>query len=171
MLFSQWTPPPLHSDRKARKTRAPPALGMKPVVPEPGPVLGSRDGFTGVHPCKKGPGQGGQRPVLLTSLQPFQLPRVQGHPPPGHSSAQKYFAENCPGGSDSKASAYSAYHAGDPGSIPGSGKISWIRKWPPTPVFLPGKSHGWWNLIGYSPWGLKESDTTERLHFTSLHPT
>ena len=35
----------------------------------------------------------------------------------------------------------------------------------PTPVFLPGKSHGWWNLVGYSPWGRKESDTTERLHF------
>ena len=30
-----------------------------------------------------------------------------------------------------------------------------------TPVFLPGKSHGWWNLVGFSPWGRKESDTTE----------
>ena len=38
----------------------------------------------------------------------------------------------------------------------------------PTPVFLPGKSHGWWNLVGYSPWGRKESVMTERLHFTSL---
>ena len=37
--------------------------------------------------------------------------------------------------------------------------------WQPTPVFLPGKSHGWWNLVGYSPWGCKESDTTEQLHF------
>ena len=35
----------------------------------------------------------------------------------------------------------------------------------PTPVFLPGKSHGRRSLVGYSPWGLKESDTTERLHF------
>ena len=34
---------------------------------------------------------------------------------------------------------------------------------------LPGKSHGWRNLIGYSPRGHKESDMTERLHFTSLH--
>ena len=39
------------------------------------------------------------------------------------------------------------------------------RQWQPTPVFLPGKSHGWWNLVGYSPWGCKESDTTEQLHF------
>ena len=46
------------------------------------------------------------------------------------------------------------------GSIP-----SWRRKWQSTQVLLPGKSHGWRNLIGYSPWGHKESDTTERLHF------
>ena len=43
----------------------------------------------------------------------------------------------------------------------------WRRKWQPTPVFLPGKSHGQRILVGYSPWGHKELDTTERLHFTS----
>ena len=42
------------------------------------------------------------------------------------------------------------------------------RKWQPTPVLLPGKSHGWRSLMGYSPWGRKESDTTERLHFHFL---
>ena len=35
----------------------------------------------------------------------------------------------------------------------------------PTPVLLPGKSHGWRSLVGCSPWGREESDTTERLHF------
>ena len=35
----------------------------------------------------------------------------------------------------------------------------------PTPVLLPGKSHGWRGLVGCSPWGCEESDTTERLHF------
>ena len=35
-------------------------------------------------------------------------------------------------------------------------------------IFLPGKSHGRRSLVGYSPWGRKESDTTERLHFLSL---
>ena len=40
-----------------------------------------------------------------------------------------------------------------------------LKKWQPTPVFLPGESHGWRSLIGYSPWGRKESDTTERVHF------
>ena len=44
----------------------------------------------------------------------------------------------------------------------------WGRKWQPTPVLLPGKSHGQRSLVGYSPWGHRESDTTERLHFTSL---
>ena len=40
-------------------------------------------------------------------------------------------------------------------------KIPWRRKWQPTPVFLPGKSHGQRSLAGYSPWGCKELDTTE----------
>ena len=44
------------------------------------------------------------------------------------------------------------------------GKILWSRKWPPTPVFLPGKSHGQKNLTGHSPWSCKESDTTEHAH-------
>ena len=43
-------------------------------------------------------------------------------------------------------------------------KIPWRRKWQPTPVFLPGESHGRRSLVGYSPQGRKESDTTERLH-------
>ena len=43
------------------------------------------------------------------------------------------------------------------------GKIPWRSKWQHTPVFLPGESHGQRSLEGYSPWGLKESDTTERL--------
>ena len=43
--------------------------------------------------------------------------------------------------------------------------MHWRRKWHPTPVFLPGKSHGWRSLVGCFPWGCKESDTSERLHF------
>ena len=39
------------------------------------------------------------------------------------------------------------------------------RQWHPTPVLLPGKSHGRRSLVGCSPWGRKESDTTEQLHF------
>ena len=42
-----------------------------------------------------------------------------------------------------------------------------LEKWQPTPVFLPGKSHGQRSLVGYSPWGCKESDTTEQLTVTN----
>ena len=42
---------------------------------------------------------------------------------------------------------------------------SWRRQWHPTPVLIPGKSHGRRSLVGCSPWGREESDTTERLHF------
>jgi len=40
----------------------------------------------------------------------------------------------------------------------------WRRKWQPTLVFLTGKSHGQRSLVGYSPWGHKELDTTEKLN-------
>ena len=43
--------------------------------------------------------------------------------------------------------------------------LSKLRELVPTPVLLPGKSHEWRSLVGCSPWGLEESDTTERLHF------
>ena len=41
----------------------------------------------------------------------------------------------------------------------------WRRQWHPTPVLLPGKSHGWGGLVGCSPSGHEQSDTTEQLHF------
>ena len=41
----------------------------------------------------------------------------------------------------------------------------WRRQWHPTPVLLPGKSHGQRSLVGCRPWGREESDRTERLHF------
>ena len=47
------------------------------------------------------------------------------------------------------------------GFDPWVGKIPWSRIWQPTPVFLPGESHGQRSLVGYSPWGRKESDMTE----------
>ena len=43
-------------------------------------------------------------------------------------------------------------------------KILWRREWQPTPVLLSGKPHGQRSLVGYSPWGHKESDTTELIN-------
>ena len=57
-----------------------------------------------------------------------------------------------------------ACNAGDMGLNPGSGRFPQRRKWHPTPVLLPGKSHGRRSVVGYSPWGCKESDTTEPFH-------
>ena len=52
---------------------------------------------------------------------------------------------------------------GRPRFNPWVGKIHWRREWQPIPVFLPGKFCGWRSLVGYSPWGHKELDTTEQL--------
>ena len=51
---------------------------------------------------------------------------------------------------------------------PWVGKVLWRRKWQPTPIFLPGESHGQRSLAGYSPWGHKESDTTEATEHTHI---
>ena len=63
-----------------------------------------------------------------------------------------------PGGSDGKES---TRNVGNPGSIPGPGKIPGRRKRQRTPVSCLEKSYGWRSLVGYSPWGHKEVDMTE----------
>ena len=59
--------------------------------------------------------------------------------------------------------------ARDSVSIPGFRKIPWRRKWQPTPVFFPGKSHGQSSLAGYCLWGRKKLDMTEGLNM-HVHP-
>ena len=54
----------------------------------------------------------------------------------------------------------SAHSAGDTRFYPRVRKITWRRAWQPTPVFLPGESHGQRSLAGYGPLGRKESDST-----------
>ena len=65
-----------------------------------------------------------------------------------------------PCGSDSTESACQCRR---PGFDHWVGKIPWTRAWQPTPIFLPGESHGQRSLVGYGPGSHKESDTTERL--------
>ena len=67
------------------------------------------------------------------------------------------YSMDFPGGSAVKKSACQCRRHG---FSPWVGKIPWRRKWQPTPVFLPGESHGQRSLEGYSSWGHKESDTT-----------
>ena len=54
------------------------------------------------------------------------------------------------------------------GLIPGLGRSPGGGTWQPTPAFLLGESHGQRNLEGYSPWGRKESEATERAQVTKL---
>ena len=74
--------------------------------------------------------------------------------------SRRNFSWGFPGGSEVKAS---ACNARDLGSIPGSGRFPWRRKWQSTPVFLPGELHGQRILADYSPWDCRESDSTEQL--------
>ena len=70
------------------------------------------------------------------------------------------------GDSDSKES---ACNAGDASLIPRLERSPGERAWQPTPVFLPGESHGQRSLASYSPWSHKESDMTEQLAHTQKH--
>ena len=47
--------------------------------------------------------------------------------------------------------------------------LAYSKQWQPTPVLLPGKSHGWRSLVGCSPWGREESDMTERLPLSTFN--
>ena len=66
-----------------------------------------------------------------------------------------------PGGTSGKESACQCRRHKSGRFDPWVGKIPWRTKWQPTPVFSPEESHGWRSLVGYSPRGRKESDTTE----------
>ena len=67
-----------------------------------------------------------------------------------------------PGGTSGKEPACQCRRRKKPGFDPWVGKIPWRRAWQPTPVFLPGESHGQRSLVGCSPWCCEESDATER---------
>ena len=75
----------------------------------------------------------------------------------------------CVGFPDSSVGKESACNAEEPRFDPWVGKIPWRREWQPTPVFLPREFLGQRNLVGYSPWGCKESDMTEQLTHTYVH--
>ena len=79
---------------------------------------------------------------------------------------ERYCVLGFPGGSDGKES---AYNVGDPWFDPYVGKIPWRREWQPTPVFLPGESHGQRSLVGYSAWHQKDWVTNTHKPFIQLN--
>ena len=66
-----------------------------------------------------------------------------------------------PGGTSSKELACQCRRLKRQMFNPWIGKVPWRRAQQPTPLFLSGESPGQWSLVGYNPWGHKESDTTE----------
>ena len=72
--------------------------------------------------------------------------------------------------SNASVSKESVCNSGDTSLIPGSRRSPGGGKWQPTPAFLPGKSHGQRSLVGYSPWGHKESDMTATKHTHKTAP-
>ena len=72
-------------------------------------------------------------------------------------------ARGFPGGTSGKELTCQCRRQKRRGFNPWVRKIPWRRKWQPTPIFLPGKSHGQRSLVGYNPWGHKESDATEHI--------
>ena len=74
-----------------------------------------------------------------------------------------------PGGASDKEPACQCRRHKRHGFNPWVRKISWRRAWQPTPVFLPGESHGQRSRVGYSPWGCKESDTTDVTEHACTH--
>ena len=80
------------------------------------------------------------------------------------ASALPLFADDAlKGGASGKEPACQCRRRQRCGLDPWVGKIPLTGAWQPTPVFLPGESCGGRSLVGYSPWGRTESDTTERL--------
>ena len=86
--------------------------------------------------------------------------------------SNSFYPMGFPGGASGKESACQSRRRKRHRFHPWIGKILSRRTWQPTPVFLPGESHGQRRLVGYSPWGCKESDMTEDLARThALYPT
>ena len=86
-----------------------------------------------------------------TSLPPMAFPDPS-HMRASHHLCPSFPYSDSPGGSDGKSV---CLQCGRPGFVPWVRKMPWRRKWQSTPVLLPGKSHGWRSLVGYSPWGLR----------------
>ena len=114
---------------------------------------GSQKGYGGARPP---PSSRQGKQAVVFPREPRQglpllmaLGRWQSETSPSHraASAHPTLPKGAHGGSDGKESACSAR---DPGFNPCVGKIPWRKKWQSTPVFLPGASHGWRSLAGYS---------------------
>ena len=105
------------------------------------------------------PGKSAGKESTCNAGDPGSIPGLGRSPREGICYPLQY-SWAFPGGSDGKEF---SCNVGDLGSIPGLGRFPWRREGLPTPVFLPGESHGQRSLAGYRLCSCKESDTTEQL--------
>ena len=105
----------------------------------------------------------------FSSLSHLSLPTLIFKLKPGNLLFLTYPLHRLPRWHSGKESACQCKRCRKPGFDTWVRKIPWRRKWHPTSVFFPGKSHGQRSLVGYSPWGRKKLDMTERPHFHFPH--
>ena len=108
--------------------------------------------------------------VLTTSAKTLCPNKVPFTGPGGYEFGGVRFTLELPWWLSSKEPACNAGAAGSRGFDPWVRKIPWRRAWQPTPGYLPEESHGQRNVVGYSPWGHKESDMTEVTKHICLQP-
>ena len=94
--------------------------------------------------------------------------RIYIYPREGNGKPLQYSCLVFPGGASGKELACQCRRHKRPRFNPCVGKIPWRRKWQPTPVFMPGESHGQRSLVGYGPQGLKEMDMTKVTQHTHI---
>ena len=99
-------------------------------------------------------------PLQLSKLNTFILPKF--------IKSQVKFMLGLPRWLNGKESTCQCRRHRKLGFYPWFGKIPWRTEWQPTPVFSPRKFHGHRSLAGYSPWGLRESDTTEHTDILTM---
>ena len=148
----------------------PPGSPASPPTPKPrlrGPVPIGMALFPGARARWGGGSSLRPDPVLENANLQSPAPRLTS-PALAPPTTPKQCSSSLGGVLDGSDTKESACKAGDLGSTPWLGGYPWRREQLPTPVFLPGESHGQRSQVGYSPWGHKESDTTERFSLSSL---
>ena len=120
----------------------------------------------------RSPGEGNGNPLQYSCLENPMDGRASQATVHGVTKSQTRLSDDTcidTGGASGTESACPGRRPKRCGFYPSVGKIPWRRAWQPTPVFLPGESHGQRSLAIYSPWGHKESDTTVVIKHACVH--
>ena len=146
--------------RRLRRAGLPAAAATAGATQGPAQLLSPPSGGK-AWPCRVRLGGVLGVPDLLPGFLPCSLGGASTPSSVSLSQQKPSYSRGFPGGTTGEESACQCRRRGRLGLHPQVKKIPWRRKRQPAPVFLPGESHGHRSLAGDSPWGHKESDTTE----------